>query len=125
MNTVKLLVIADASFANARNMRSQLGFVILRTDVNGRENIINYESNRCRRVMRSVMASEVHDLVLGSYFAVFFIRDLLTEILGKVVPLEALVDSKTAFDIVTKDGKITKRRMKIDICALIEPYTRG
>lgn len=70
------------------------------------------------------MAAEVQGLVLGFDYA-FVIRQLLFEILGRKICLEAFVDSKTLFNVVGKDGATTDRRIQIDIYALRESYAKG
>lgn len=69
-------------FANARGMKSQLSFVTLMMDNNSKSNIVKYGSNRCRRVMRSVMASKILAFVLGFDFA-HKVCDMLSEIINK------------------------------------------
>lgn len=63
MTSIHVVVLSDASFANARYMRSLLGFVTLMAGEQRRANIFHYASKRCHRVSRSAMAAEVHALV--------------------------------------------------------------
>lgn len=122
--SVRMVLLTDASFANARGFRSQLGFLILLVDNRGHANIVHYASQRCKRVTRSVMASELHALVAG-FDAAFWLCDLVNQILGRDIPIEAYVDSKTVFDVVAKDGVTTEKRLEIDIHALREAYANG
>lgn len=64
-DTVYLRLFIDASFANAENLRSQLGIVIVLFDEHGNNNLLHYGSSRCSRVTRSVMAAEHLALVYG------------------------------------------------------------
>lgn len=70
------------------------------------------------------MATEIHALILG-FDQTYATRDLLTELIGRKVEITGFVDSKTLFDVVTKDGTTTKKGLLIDICALKESYDRG
>lgn len=74
-------------------------------------------SNRCKRVTRSVLAAEVYGLVL-EFDHDYIIRSMLEEILGKPVPIDAYVHSKTLFDVVVKDCGMCKKHLQIDIYAL-------
>lgn len=56
--------------------------------------IIHYGSSRCKRVTRSVMASEVNALSMGFDYVVI-IRHRLGEGTGRHYPIEAFTDSKT------------------------------
>lgn len=95
MINVNLTFIKDESLANSLNMKSQLGFVLLVIDETGRENVIHYGSNRCKRVTRSFMASDLHALVLG-YDSSYTIQHLVEEIRGRscnFTPIQIVVQS--------------------------------
>lgn len=72
----------------------------------------------------SIMASEIHALVLGFDFS-YIICDLVREILGNAVPLEAFVDSKSAFYIVSKDDITCECHLQIYISSILKSYARG
>lgn len=124
LDNVRLVVVTDASFANAPGSKSQLGYIIMMVDDDNNSNIIHYGSNRCSRIARSVMAAELHALTLGFDYA-FVIKDLLEDILGRKIKIEALIDSKTVFNVITKEGSTTERRLQIDILALRQSYDIG
>lgn len=63
MASVRIVVLSDASFDNAVNFNSHLVFVIMMPDIMHHANTVHYGSDRCHRVLRSVMAAEVHALV--------------------------------------------------------------
>ncbi|KDN69177.1 hypothetical protein CSUB01_12251, partial [Colletotrichum sublineola] len=77
----KLFVFVDGSFANNKDMTSQLGFLItLANEItsegpdNGDEftmtgNIVYFSLTKCKRVTRSVLASEVYGMVAGADMA--------------------------------------------------------
>lgn len=94
--------LTEASFSNAKGLKSQLGYVLVLVDSRSRGNIVHYGSNQCKRIARSVMASEIHALVLGFYMA-YAVRGLAAEILGKIIYTEAMVDSKTVLDVIARD----------------------
>ena len=70
LSTAKLFVYVDASFANNKDLSSQIGFMILLANeitaagsftMTG--NIIHWSSTKCKRVTRSVLASEIYALL--------------------------------------------------------------
>ncbi|KAM4056526.1 polyprotein [Hirsutella rhossiliensis] len=71
--TAKLMVFTDGSFANNKDLSSQLGFVIaLVNETNHKEkqfeisgNIVHWSSTKCKRVTRSVLASEIYGMANG------------------------------------------------------------
>ncbi|KAM4055171.1 hypothetical protein HRG_005976 [Hirsutella rhossiliensis] len=55
----KLIIFTDGSFANNKDLSSQLGFVI------ALGNVLHWSSTKCKRVTRSVLASEIYGMVNG------------------------------------------------------------
>ncbi|KAI0993903.1 hypothetical protein K3495_g14281, partial [Podosphaera aphanis] len=49
-STLRLLAFTDSSFANNRDLTSQIGYVIVLADANNNANIIHWQSVKCRRV---------------------------------------------------------------------------
>lgn len=93
-------------------------------DAKDRANIVHYGSNKSKRVARSVLAAEMHGLTLGFDYA-FVIKTMLEEIIGRTVQVEALIDSKTLFNVIAKDASTAERRLQIDALALRESYSIG
>ena len=99
--SLRLQLFTDASFANAKKLKSQLGFVIVLSDKHGRRNIIHYGSTTCKRVARSVMAAALHALVYG-FDNAYATREAIYSTLGKHVDIHSFVDSRTVFNVVAK-----------------------
>lgn len=95
VNTLRIIVFTDASFANNDDMTSQIGFVIVLADEKNNSNLIHWTSVRCKRVTRSVLASEPY---------------------GKA--------SKSLFDYLVKLGTTQEKRLMIDIMSLRQSYER-
>jgi hypothetical protein len=119
-----VVVFSDASFANAGGYKSQLGFVICIVDDANNANIVHFGSSKCKRVTRSVMAAELHGLVLG-FDNAFVVRQMVSEISGREIPIDAYIDSKTVFDTITKLGTTLEKRLQIDAAALQESHLKG
>ena len=64
------MLFTDTAFANNQEFKQQLGFIVPLVDGKNNSNLVHFGSNRCARVTRSVMASELHALM-----------DLITNIL--------------------------------------------
>ena len=112
-----MVLFTDVSFANADKCKSQLGFVTCLVDCENRANIINYGSQRCRRVIGSVMAIGL--LVLSySIDQTFVARHIVEELFGREIKLHALIDSRTVFNTITDSGISLKKRLQIDAYAL-------
>jgi hypothetical protein len=124
LSSMRVVVFADASFANASDYKSQIGFVVCLADANNAANIVHYGSAKCRRVTRSVMAAELHGLVLGFDHA-YVVQTIVSGIMGRDIALDAYIDSKTVFDTVTKLGPTLEKRLQIDAAALQESHLKG
>jgi hypothetical protein len=124
LETLRVVVFCDASFANAENFKSQLGFCVLLVDDEQRANIVHYGSKRCTRVTRSVMAAELHGLLAGFDNSVL-VAEMVSGMLGRRVNIEAMTDSKTVFDTVTRLSSTLEKRLQIDAYALQEAHQKG
>lgn len=56
---VKMVVFTGGSFTNTEDLSSQIGLIILIQDESGMENCLEYSSRKSRRVIRSVLGSEL------------------------------------------------------------------
>lgn len=118
LKSLKIVCFCDAGFAShSDDLKSQLGFVIALVDAAGCANVVSYASRKCRRVTRSVLASELLALVEG-YDTAAAIAVQLREILGRAIAVQCVTDSRTLFNIVTRLGTITEQRLKIDAADL-------
>ena len=124
LDTLRVVVFCDASFANADHYKSQLGFCVLLVDGNDKANIVHFGSKRCVRVTRSVMAAELHGLLTGFDHGLL-VAEMVSNILGRKVDIEAMVDSKTVFDTVTRLSNTLEKRLQIDAYALQEAHKKG
>ncbi|KAF1934823.1 hypothetical protein EJ02DRAFT_460893, partial [Clathrospora elynae] len=116
----KLMVFVDGSFANNSDLSSQLGFILMLVNKSTnadstftiRSNVIHYSSTKCKRVTRSVLASEIYGMVNGFDIGIAIATTLrmITERLGlAAVPLL---------------GTTKEKRLMIDIIALRQSYER-
>lgn len=116
LETARIVLLTETSFANEREMKSQLAFLVLMMEASGKAIIIHYRSTGCQRVIRSVMESDIHVLVLGFDYA-YIIKDMIRYITRRYMPVEAFVDRLTLLDVIGKDGLTTELRLQIDIFA--------
>ena len=116
-NSVRLVLFTDASFANAKDLKSQIGFVLVALDKNMNANIVHYGSSRCKRTTRSVMAAEVHGLTFG-WDNAFVVKAMLEEVLGTKIRIDVYVDSKTLFNVIVKYSTTMEKRLQIDVAAI-------
>lgn len=132
--TAKLMVFTDGSFANNRDMTSQIGYIVALVNEEKRDetftirgNIIHWSSTKCKRVTRSVLASEIYGLV-GGFDLGFVLASTLQMITGRMklspVPLVVCTDSFSVYECLVKLGTTTEKRLMIDIMSLRQSYER-
>ena len=125
--TLRIVAFTDSSFANNKDLSSQIGYVIVLADAQNNANIIHWQSIKCRRVTRSVLASELYALSLGFDVAAT-IKSTLDQIFsarsqGKI-PLSMCIDSKSLYECLVKLGTTQEKRLMIDILCLRQSYER-
>ena len=121
--SLQLLVFTDSSFANNPDLSSQIGFVIVIADAAGNANIIHWSSIKCKRVTRSVLASELYAMTHGFNIATA-IKATIDRMLYTVLLLIFYTDSRSLYDCLVKLGTTQEKRLMIDIICLRQSYER-
>ncbi len=108
LETLRVVRLPDASFANTYDLTSQLGHIVFITDGEGNAAPIHFKSYTARRVTGSVMAAE--DIAFSDAFDVgYTLATELSNLLGRKVPRILLMDSKSLFDVISKGTRTLKR----------------
>ena len=119
--SLRLIVFTDASFANNRDLSSQIGYVLVLADGTGHANIIHWSSTKCKRVTRSVLASELYGMAHG-----FNIGALVKSIINKVLEMELLLvvytNLKLLYKYLVKLGTTREKRLIINVICLRQAY---
>lgn len=90
-------------------------------------NIINYSSTKCKRVTRSVLASELYGTVQGidNGITLGTTLNMIMKQLGYAdIPIVVCTDSRSLYDCLVKLGTTTEKRLMIDIMSIRESYER-
>ena len=122
-NTLRLIVFTDSSFANNRDFTSQIGYIITLADHDNNVNILHWSSTKCKRVTRSVLASELYAMSNGFDMAAC-IKATVELILDLTVPLTICTDSKSLYDCLVKLGTTQEKRLMVDLMCLRQSYER-
>jgi hypothetical protein len=122
IQSLKLIVYTDASFANNQDLSSQIGFVIVLSDgINA--NILHWSSIKCKRVTRSVLASELYAMA-HRFDTGAAIKSTIEAILRIQLPLILCTDSKSLYDCLVKLGTTQEKRLMVDLMCLRQSYER-
>jgi hypothetical protein len=133
----KLFVFVDGSFANNKDLSSQIGYLIILanetvtennySDFEIKGNLIHYSSTKSKRVTRSVLASEIYGMVGGVDMAVAInttIRMITKQLDLPQTPIVVCTDSYSLYECLVKLGTTKEKRLMIDIMALRQSYER-
>jgi len=91
-----------------------------------RGNILHWSSVKCKRVTRSVLASELYAMVHGIDLAIALrsTLDMILEQFSASVPTVVCTDSWSLYECLVKLGTTEEKRLMIDIMAIRESYER-
>jgi hypothetical protein len=135
--TAKIFVFVDGSFANNKDLTSQLGFAIILANedpatathsqfaIHG--NLLHFSSTKSKRVTRSVLASEIYGMVAGvdmAHALATTLNQATTHLGLPPIPTVVCIDSYSLYECLVKLGTTTEKRLMIDILALRESYQR-
>jgi hypothetical protein len=117
------MVFTDASFANNKDLSSQIGYILVLADGSGRANILHWSSTKCKRVTRSVLASELYGMAHGFDMGVS-VKSTIDKALQINLPLVVCTDSKSVYECLVKLGTTQEKRLMIDVMCLRQAYER-
>lgn len=106
--SLHIIVHVDSLFTNLPDLKSQLGFVILLSDKNGRVNWLHFKSYKCKRVARSVLSGETHAFV-DSFDAAYAIRYDLEKMIKLNIPLKMVTDSDSLCKVIVQSSNTTEK----------------
>ncbi|KAI1653193.1 hypothetical protein F4813DRAFT_383489 [Daldinia decipiens] len=127
---LRLYVFVDGSFANNKDMSSQIGYIVVLgnerptdhdNEVRLTGNIIHWSSTKCKRVTRSVLASEIYGMVQGfdvGYVIHNTINTILSRLSLPMIPLVLCTDSFSLYQCLVQMGSTNEKRLMIDLMAL-------
>ena len=86
-------------------------------------NILHWSSTKCKRITRSVLASELYAIVAG-FDNGSAIYSTVNSVLSSQVPLIICTDLYSLYDCMTKLNTTAEKRLIIDIIGLRKSYER-
>lgn len=121
LNTLRIIGFSDPSFANNRDLSSQLGHIFFLGDASNRSIPISLKSYEARRINRPAMYVEVISFSDMFYIALELSQGL-KPMLEKSVPVHLMTDRRRLFDVVSKGSRTSEKPMMLDIAAAREAF---
>lgn len=136
LSSTKIFVFVDGSFANNKDFTSQIGYIIvianelqpkLPNEFMLKGNIVHWSSIKCKRITRSVLASELYAMVHGVDITIAISTTL--KIITQQLKLNDMLiivctDSFSLYECMVKLGTTREKRLMIDIMAIRQSYER-
>lgn len=133
----KIYVFVDGSFANNRDLTSQRGYIEMFDNDSIRDegedeavftvrgSIIHWSSVKCKRVTRSVLATEIYRMVGGfdtGYIIAHAINTILDRLRKAQLPLMVLMNSYSLHPCLTRLAVTNEKWLMIDFMMLENTY---
>ena len=119
----QIVMFTDAFFANNRDLFFQIGYVICIADKTSSANLIHWSSIKCKRITRSVLASELYAMTHGFDLRAI-IKTTLKKMLCSNISFIFCIDSKSLYDCFVRLGTIHEKRFMIDVMSLKQSYEK-
>ena len=97
--------------------------MVVLADKDDNANILHWSSIKCKRVTRSVLASELYAMTHGFDISAC-LKLTIERILGFPVPLTVCTDLKSVYDYLVKLGTTQEKRLMVDLMCLRQSYER-
>ena len=115
----KLIVYADASFANGSNESTQGAYIIFICDEQKNCCPVAWQSNKVSRIVHSTFAGETLAMVAALDCAIFLQAEFQF-ITGFKMPVHAFSDNKSLVNSVYSMRPALEKRLRIDIASICE-----
>ena len=128
LQSLKIVVHSDASYANLPNGSSQGGFVVFLADDLGRCAPITWGSKKIRRVVRSTLAAETLsavDAMDSAYLVSKILHELLAQKEDREIKMEMYTDNRSLYDAINTLNLTSDKHLRVDIAALREMHDNG
>ena len=112
---MKLVIYAYAAHRNLANCASQESYLIFLVAENSKYILLNWQSKRIRRVVRSWLAAETVALSDGAENGVHLTK-VLSELLFNdtyCIPIEVVTDSKSLYDALHSQKNVLEKYLRI------------
>lgn len=108
-------------FANNKDLSSQIGYFIVLVDGKDKANIIHWSSTKCKRITRSVFASELYAMVAGCDTG-SVLKATIEKLLKIKLPMTICTDSNSLYQCLVRLGTKQEKRLIIEVMCLRQAY---
>ena len=107
----------DTSFANNKDFSSQIGYIIVLTDIKLNGNIVYWSLIKCKYITRSVLVSELYSMAHGFDIGAA-IKLTINLVLNIIIPLIICTNLKSLYNCLVRLNTTQKKRLIINFICL-------
>ena len=112
-----MLIFTNSLFTNNKDLLLQIGYILVLADLLNKVNIIHWSLVKCKRITRSVLASELY-AIAHSFDIGAAIKAIVELQLNISLLLILYTDFKSIYECFIKLGTIQEKRLIINIICL-------
>ncbi len=113
----------DVSFANNKDLSSQIVYILILADASNKANIVHWSSTKCKKVTRNILTSKLYGIA-HSFNVGAKIKSTLDKVLQVNLPLILCTNSKSLYNCLVWLGTTQEKRLIIDVMCFRQAYER-
>ena len=117
---LRIAVYVDASLASSSNGGSQDGYLIFIVGENRKCSLLNWQSKRIKRVVRSSLSAETL-MLCDALDDAIFLQQMVSELLFNktfIIPIDVYTDNRSLYNILNLTNAVLEKQLRVDIAII-------
>ena len=117
---LRIAVYVDATLASSSNGGSQGGYLIFIVGENRKCSLLNWQSKRIKRVVRSSLSAETL-VFCDALDDAIFLQQMVSELLFNktfIIPIDVYTDNRSLYNILNLTNAVLEKRLRVDIAII-------
>ena len=117
---LRIAVYVDATLASSSNGGSQDGYLIFIVGENRKCSLLNWQSKRIKRVVRSSLSAETL-VFCDALDDAIFLQQMVSELLFNktfIISIDVYTDNRSLYNILNLTNAVLEKRLRVDIAII-------
>ena len=117
---LRIAVYVDATLASSSNGGSRDGYLIFIVGENRKCSLLNWQSKRIKRVVRSSLSAETL-VFCDALDDAIFLQQMVSELLFNktfIIPIDVYTDNRSLYNILNLTNAVLEKRLRVDIAII-------
>ena len=117
---LRIAVYVDATLASSSNGGSQDGYLIFIVGENRKCSLLNWQSKRIKRAVRSSLSAETL-VFCDALDDAIFLQQMVSELLFNktfIIPIDVYTDNRSLYNILNLTNAVLEKRLRVDIAII-------